>query len=1475
MGSLGNCRRIWTKPNNPNITALSLFLLCGTLVNSTKLRHSKHFDLRSSFWNEDVFMVQQGQNHNHKPVFSNCSNYSPVVKEEEPPGTVFMQVGAEDRDPPEEGGTITYSFVTISGEKLKFEINNETGLIRTTHILDRDEPEREKEAYLTVLATDNGRPQLDDVCTFKVTIEDVNDNPPVFDKVAYTESVPQDLPLGSEVMRVSATDIDDGNNSVVRYSLMPKKSDDTAQYFKIDMNTGVIFLNKTIDKNPEYRFSMMATAADLGKDPKSSAIDLDIQVVESHKKAPSFDPASLEPNDYRLQENVSDFDDSIAKLKAYSNIDYSPDLLFELVTGRTEQTNKGNTFRLESTNGTAHIKLAQHLDYESNANYTLIVRVQNKYQLAAETVVNIRVLDVNDNIPVFRELEKGSVLENEPPGVPVMQVRAIDADGTSAHNQVTYELDNFRDLFAIDKYTGNITTLVTFDREEEYTYNVKVIAVDNSPSALFKTGEHNKGQQVFRIEIADKNDNAPHFTQAVYTASSILENANINALVTEVKALDADTASPVTYIIISGNTNNSFYIESTTGKIRVNQPLDYEKLTEYSLTVKAFDGLYNDTAQVMIFIENVNDNPPVFGNFDTNPTIQEECLIKDCITTVVAYDPDIKDINADQHISYFIVKDEQQPLIDIDKSGCMKLKKPLDRDPPYGYPMWTVIVMARDEDGSPTALRELLMVNITLIDINDNAPFLDMPYPVVWDENKQPGKIIELKARDWDSDENGQPFTFKIDDSADGEIQSKFRVKNMNLYAQVTFDREERKSYVIPISIKDNGTPSMTGTSMLTVIIGDVNDNPMSNGESSIFVYNYKGEAPDSEIGRVYVKDPDDWDLPDKRFTWISEHDGFQLNPETGMITMLSGTTNNTFILKFRVEEQSNFFRLGRSTIVAEAIVNVTVKEIPEEAVFKSGSVRFYGMNSEEFVSPLDSEISKKDIFQEILANMLNISAENVDVFTVLHSPHHNNKSLLDVRFSAHGSPYYAPEKLNTLVSQNARFIETKLNADILLINVDECLFEKLHCNNSCRSFLHVSTVPYCVYTNSSSFAGVRAIVDPQCICHVAEPIVCLNGGTSVGERCECPPGLEGPRCELLAIGFHGDGYAIMPPPGQACDDSHLGLEIVPQTENGLVFYFGPMSYSPKLGIQDFMALELQKGYAVLYVDYGKGTVKLDQKEIKLTDGKNHRIDVYWTKNAIEMKIDNCGISACMSLTAPQGSNEFLNVNSPMQVGGTLSNLTFLAERLGWTHRPTEKGFAGCVRNMTINGNTYNLGRPSLSINADPGCDYGVAKAVSFGIDTNFLVAILVCISILLILLLAVVVHKRKTDDLYKDMDDIRENIINYDDEGGGEVDTGYDLNVLRAMYDPPVDSKITPIGLQGRGASDIPDICGFLDGRKESCDKDSDTNPFDDVRHYAYEGDGNSDGSLSSLASCSSRKERERETRQQHLLIACAGFFL
>lgn len=92
---------------------------------------------------------------------------------------------------------------------------------------------------------------------------------------------------------------------------------------------------------------MIAKAMDLGKPPRASAIDLDIRVVESHKKAPTFIPSVIKP--IKLMENFSDFGATIARLKAQSNVDSSipgySDLFFELLTGRTEQTNKEKHFR--------------------------------------------------------------------------------------------------------------------------------------------------------------------------------------------------------------------------------------------------------------------------------------------------------------------------------------------------------------------------------------------------------------------------------------------------------------------------------------------------------------------------------------------------------------------------------------------------------------------------------------------------------------------------------------------------------------------------------------------------------------------------------------------------------------------------------------------------------------------------------------------------------------------------------------------------------------------------------------------------------------------------------------------------------------------------------------------------------------------------------------------------------------------------
>lgn len=109
-----------------------------------------------------------------------------------------------------------------------------------------------------------------------------------------------------------------------------------------------------------------------------------------------------------------------------------------------------------------------------------------------------------------------------------------------------------------------------------------------------------------------------------------------------------------------------------------------------------------------------------------------------------------------------------------------------------------------------------------------------------WRENQPPGTIASLAAKDLDSEENGPPFTFRIDVTASEDIQTKFAISGSSLEALKTLDREEQKQYFIPIAISDSGYPSQTGTSTVTLIVSDENDNAMKRGESSIFVYNYK-----------------------------------------------------------------------------------------------------------------------------------------------------------------------------------------------------------------------------------------------------------------------------------------------------------------------------------------------------------------------------------------------------------------------------------------------------------------------------------------------------------------------------------------------------------------------------------------------------------------------------------------------------------
>ena len=144
------------------------------------------------------------------------------------------------------------------------------------------------------------------------------------------------------------------------------------------------------------------------------------------------------------------------------------------------------------------------------------------------------------------------------------------------------------------------------------------------------------------------------------------------------------------------------------------------------------------------------------------------------------------------------------------------------------------------------------------------------------------------------------------------------------------------------------------------------------------------------------------------------------------------------------------------------ANVTVTIQNIPQEAMVNSGSIRLDVLPT-QFISSTGA----KEKLTSLLQKSLNTS--HVDVFTVLPS---NNGQTTDVRFAAHGSPYLATEKLEVEVARRKVDLERQIGIDILMIHIDECLYEGVNCEGSCYNHLQVEKKPTLLMTNTSSFVG-------------------------------------------------------------------------------------------------------------------------------------------------------------------------------------------------------------------------------------------------------------------------------------------------------------------------------------------------------------------------------------------------------------------
>nr|CAD7440271.1 unnamed protein product [Timema bartmani] len=1130
-------------------------------------------------------------------------------------------------------------------------------------------------------------------------------------------------------LQVTATDGDKDRPQNIVYFLTGQGIDpDNPANSKFDINrtTGEIFVLKPLDRDqpngrPQWRFTVFAQ--DEGGEGLVGYADVQVNLKDINDNAPIFPqgiyfgnvtengtagavsdaPHMFYPCQYStvlspgmvvMTMTAVDYDDPSEGTNAR--------LIYSIEKNVIEEETGSPIFEIEPETGVIKTAVCC-LDRERTPDYSIQVVAMDGGGLKGTGTASIRVKDINDMPPQFTKDEWFTEVDetdgNNLPEVPILTVTVHDEDETNKFQYKVRVIENSG--YGADKFT--------MVRNNDGTGSLKIVQPLDYEDTLQSNGFR------FRIQMRKVE-----FKVSVPTF--VWSESGKTTLNTPDWDLNPDL-SVIGIIVQHGVTPLTLRAPK-----QVNDKGEDNDNDKYHVAY----------SWVVVKLRDINDNKPQFERPNIEVSVYENAEVGKSLETFKATDPDQ---GGKSKVKYAIDRtSDRKRQFSINQEGFHQPggdSVHTEEFGPGGDPKTSAI-----DDGVPpkTATATLTVI---VQDINDNAPTFLKDYRPVLPEHVPPRKVVEILATDDDdrSKSNGPPFTFRMDPNADDIIRASFKVEHdqkgangdgMAVVSSLrSFDREQQKEYLIPIVIKDSGNPAMSGTSTLTVVIGDVNDNKMQSGAKDIFVYNYMGQAPDTEIGRVYVYDLDDWDLPDKKFHWEgAEHPRFKLNEDTGMITMRHGTRDGRYNLRLMV-----FDRKHTQTDVP-ANVTVTVREIPHEAVINSGSVRVSGLTDEDFIRVWNyrsqtHQKSKADRFRDKLANLLNTERENVDVFSVQLRRKH--PPVTDIRFAAHGSPYYKPVRLNGLVLMNREEIEKDVGINITMVGIDECLYENQMCEGSCTNTLDISNLPYMVNANRTALVGVRVDVIAECTCGArnftksesCRTSPCYNGGRCSEGRyalsCSCPSGYNGPRCQQTARSFRGNGWAWYPPLDM-CDTSHLSLEFITRKADGMLLYNGPIvpPEPDELLVSDFISVELERGMPRLLIDFGSGTLELRVKAKKtLDDGEWHRIDVFWDTENVRLVVDYCKSAdvaeledgsppefddtTCQARGIVPPFNEYLNVNAPLQIGGLYVE-QFDPTHYHWQFMPVGKGFDGCIKNVFHNSKLYDLAHPGLSRNSVAGC---------------------------------------------------------------------------------------------------------------------------------------------------------------------------
>uniref|UniRef100_G1PVI4 Protocadherin alpha 10 n=1 Tax=Myotis lucifugus TaxID=59463 RepID=G1PVI4_MYOLU len=498
-----------------------------------------------------------------------------LIYESRLPDSLFPLEGASDEDV---GVNSILTYKLSSSEYFSLDVktnsddNTQIGLVLRKSV-DREETPTHN---LLLTATDGGKPELTGSVQVLVTVMDVNDNAPRFSQSEYEVRIFENSDNGTIVIRLNASDPDEGINREISYSFNSFVPPMVIDQFSIDSNSGEIKIRKNLDFEKVKSYKIRIDATDRGHPPMAGHCTVLVKVLDENDNSPEVVVTSLSLpvlEDAQLGTvialiSVSDRDSGA---NGQVTCSLTPNVPFKLVS----------TFKNYYS-----LVLDSALDRESVANYELVLTARDggSPSLSSTASLSVEVADVNDNAPLFAQPEYTVfVKENNPPGCHIFTVSARDMDAQE-NALVSYSLVERRvgeralsSYVSVHAESGKVYALQPLDHEELELLQFQVSARDAGVPPLGS----NVTLQVF---VLDENDNAPALLPPAPGgpggAVSELVSGSVGAghVVAKVRAVDADSGynAWLSYELLpaAGGARSPFRVGLYTGEISTTRALD-------------------------------------------------------------------------------------------------------------------------------------------------------------------------------------------------------------------------------------------------------------------------------------------------------------------------------------------------------------------------------------------------------------------------------------------------------------------------------------------------------------------------------------------------------------------------------------------------------------------------------------------------------------------------------------------------------------------------------------------------------------------------------------------------------------------------------------------------------------------------------------------------------------------------------------